>query len=238
MNIHGPGAKANVARPGGRLKLAAGMNPMGIPHEMHEETKLGRTEVNAVAVATHDIGGEIHLEILKRQQRRRLGLVAGAVQRRPDQRNQPFWQKWPGDAVVRPIGKELLLKALITGCQEHQNEEGSCLPFEAQLGAQGRNVHTRKPGFQQQDSGPQVAQPLGQPLPVLFAVNLNADLPEDVDGKRSKGIVLGGQQNGCGGGQWRARVAVRHLVQSYCATRRRPCARGANRIARKIEAEA
>lgn len=195
VNIDGPGAEMNVARPGRSLKLAAGMDPAGVSHEMDEQAKLGRGEVNETAIAPHHICGQVHFEIAKGQHLPCLGRANAVMQRRTHPLEKFLWRQGSGKTLIGAGGEEFLAMALITRSQKHQDDEGPCLLLKAKLCAQSSHVDAWKPGLEQEDVRLEFVQPPGQTLPVRFSQDLHADLLEDIDDEGRETIVLGGQHD-------------------------------------------
>ncbi|HSE76280.1 MAG TPA: hypothetical protein VLB05_17300, partial [Dongiaceae bacterium] len=77
VNIDCPGAEMNVTRPGRNLKVSAGMDAAWISHEVDQQAKLGRREVNDVSIAPHDVSRQVDLEIVECQHLRGFGMTRG-----------------------------------------------------------------------------------------------------------------------------------------------------------------
>lgn len=213
VNIDRPGAEMDVARPGSGLKLAAGMDAAWIFHEVDQQAKLGRREVKDLSVAPHEVGSQVDLEIVECQHLRDLGMGCGVpngFQHAGDEHLRP---EGPSEAFVGAGREELSAVALIARGEEHQEREGSRLPVEAKLFAQGAHVNTGEPRLHDQDVRPELAQPLAQPFTIRFRNDVHADLLKDIDDKGIEIVVRSGQQN-----RWRGtrcdRVVVQHPISA------------------------
>ena len=213
VNINCPGAEMNVLRPGRRLKLAAGMDAAWISHEMDQQAKFGRRKVNDLAIAPNDVGRQVDLEVVECQYLRGGGMARGVPQRCHHAFDEPFRHERPCEAFVSAGRKEFVAMAFITRSQEHQDREGSRLPFEAELRAQRSNVDPGKTRVHQQDVRLQFAQALLQASSVRFCDDRHADLLKDVDDKGVEATVLGSQQNRGRRPRW-DRVAGQHLIRA------------------------
>jgi hypothetical protein len=175
VNIDCPGAEMNVSRPGRGLKLAAGVDAAWISHEMDQQAKLGRREVNGLPIAPHDVGRQVNLEVVECQHLRGFRMARGVPQRRQHARDELFRHERPPEAFVRSGCKEVRAVALITRSQEHQDREGSRLLFEAELRAQRSHVDPGKTGLYKQNVRLEFTQPLRQPFSVGLCDNVNAN---------------------------------------------------------------
>jgi hypothetical protein len=196
VNIDCPGAEMNVSRPGRNLKVAAGMDATWIPHEVDQQTKLGRREMNDLSIAPHDVRGEVNLEIVECQYLRGFGMARRMPQCCEHACDELFRHERPPEALVSARRKEFLAVAFITRSQEHHDREGSRLLFEAELRAQGSHVDPDKTRVHQKNGRLEFPQPLRQPFSVRLCEDLNPDLPKDVDDKGAEPVVFGRQQDG------------------------------------------
>jgi hypothetical protein len=195
VHINCPGAEMNVTRPGGNLKISAGMDAAWVFHEVDQQAKLGRREVNDVSIAPHDVSRQVDLKIVECQHLRGFGVARGVPQRCQHPCDELLRHERPAEAFVSAGRKEFFAATFITRSQEHQDREGSRLPFEAELRAQRSHVDLGKTRVHKQNVRLEFTQPLVQSFSVLLCDDLHTDLLKDVDDKGVETAVLGSQQD-------------------------------------------